>query len=435
MSAATRPSWSVRGPLVLGVIALIVLVVGFGGWSVSSTLSGAVVASGQIEVDRNRQAIQHPDGGVVAELLVDEGDRVGESQVLVRLDTSEIETELAVARARLAETVARRVRLQAERDGLDSLTFPEDLVAFATDNPEVAEVLGGQRNLFDARAVSLSREEEQLRGRITQIGTQVDAMRAQEDALVEQIVLVEDELQRREDLLERGSGTVEPVVRLRQELVQLRGQLGQATAGRAEAAERVIETELQILQLTTTQREQAISELRELRVTEQELIERSANLERRIARLELRAPVAGTIHGLTIFGARAVLRPADPFAYIVPEGRPLIISARVPAIDVDQVFEGQEVSLIFPAFDQSSMPEVTGEVAQVSADAFVDEVSGSSFYRAEITMTEAQAQLLGERVLIPGMPVDAFIRTEDRTPLAYLLEPFMTYFSRAFRET
>lgn len=435
MTQDARTAWSVRGPMIIGVIALIVLVLGFGGWSVSSTLSGAVVASGQIEVDRNRQAIQHPEGGVVAELLVDEGDRVADGAVLVRLDASDSITELTVARARLAETGARRARLEAERDGEEMLVFSDDLIAFAATNPEIDDVLSGQQNLFAARADTLAREEEQLRGRITQIGTQVDAMRAQEDALVEQIELVQEELARRQDLLDRGSGTVEPVVRLRQELVQLRGQLGQATAGRAEAAERIIETELAILQITTTRREQAISELREVRVDEQELIERTAGLERRISRLELRAPVAGTIHGLTIFGPRSVLRPADPFAYIVPEGRPLVISARVPAIDVDQVFEGQTVSLTFPAFDQSSMPEVMGEVAQVSADAFVDEVSGASFYRTEITMTEEQAQLLGERVLIPGMPVEAFIRTEDRTPLAYLLEPFTAYFSRALRES
>lgn len=435
MTSQKRPSYSVRGPIIIGVVALIVLVVGFGGWSVSSTLSGAVVASGQIEVDRNRQAIQHPEGGVVAELLVDEGDRVADGQVLVRLDAAEFTTELTVARARLAETGARRARLEAERDGVAGLEFSDSLTALAQADPEIADVLSGQQNLFAARADTLAREEEQLRGRITQIGNQVDAMRAQEDALVEQIELVTEELARREDLLARGSGTVEPVVRLRQELVQLRGSLGQATAGRAEAAERVIETELAILQITTSRREQAISELREIRVGEQELIERTANLERRISRLELRAPVAGTIHGLTIFGARSVLRPADPFAYLVPEGRPLVISARVPAIDIDQVFVGQGVSLRFPAFDQSTMPEVVGEVAQVSADAFIDEVSGSNFYRTEITMTEEQAQLLGDHVLIPGMPVEAYIRTEDRTPLAYLLEPFTNYFSRAFRES
>jgi len=217
--------------------------------------------------------------------------------------------------------------------------------------------------------------------------------------------------------------------------VQLRGSLGEVTARRAEAAERVIETELSILQVTTERREQAIVELREIRVSEQELAERAANLSRRIDRLELRAPVAGRLLGLTIFGPGAVLRPADPFAFLVPEGRPLVISARVPAIDIDQVFAGQTVSLRFPAFDQRTMPEVTGEVSQVSADAFTDEVSGGSFYRTEIVMAEDQAALLGDRVLVPGMPVEAYIRTQDRTPLTYLLEPFTTYFSRAFRES
>jgi len=419
----------------LGVIGLAVLVLGFGGWSVSTTLAGAIVASGRIEVDHNRQAIQHPEGGVVAELFVGEGDRVAEGQVLVRLDPAELTTELTVARARLAETGARRARLEAERDGAATLTFPNALVALGLAAPDIADLLRGQQNLFAARADSVASQIEQLRGRITQIGTQVDGLRAHEAALSEQIVLVEEELARRQDLLDRGSGTVEPVVRLRQELAQLHGALGQATASRAEAAERIIETELAILQITTDLRERTIADLREVRVYEQELTERAANLDRRISRLELRAPVAGTIHGLTIFGAGSVLRPADPFAYLVPEGRPLVISARVPAIDVDQVFVGQSVSLRFPAFDQRTTPEVTGVVAQVSADAFSDDVSGARFYRAEIVMPDDQSQLLGSRVLIPGMPVEAFIRTEDRTPLAYLLEPFTAYFSRAFRES
>ncbi|WP_224816876.1 HlyD family type I secretion periplasmic adaptor subunit [Hasllibacter sp. MH4015] len=435
MSDRSKPSWSVRRPMWLGLLALLVLVAGFGGWSVSTTLSGAVVASGQIEVDRNRQAIQHPEGGVVAELLVDEGDRVAEAQILVRLDASGLTSELAVVSSRLAEAQARRARLEAERDDEDAITFPASLTDIAGQDAEIADFMQGQTNLFDARATSLAREEEQLRGRITQVEAQVTALQAQEDALTEQIALVEEELVRRTDLLERGSGTREPVVRLQQELVQLRGSLGEVMAGRAESAERIIETELAILQLRTDRREQAISELRELRVSEQELLERRGELTRRIDRLELRAPVAGTIHGLTIFGARSVLRPADPFAYLVPEGRPLVISARVPAIDVDQVFVGQVVSLRFPAFDQRDMPEITGEVSQVSADAFTDEVSGSNFYRAEISMAEDQAILLGDRVLVPGMPVEAFIRTEDRTPLAYLLEPFSAYFNRAFRES
>jgi len=222
MSAA-RKSWSVGGPIRVGIGALLVLVAGFGGWSVTTTLAGAVVASGQIEVDRNRQAIQHPDGGVVAMLEVGEGDRVEEGQVLLRLDAAELSTELAVAAARLAELRARRARLEAERDGLETLSFPEALEALGAADPEVADLLTGQRNLFDARADTMAREVEQLRGRITQIGAQVDALRAQEDALSQQVVLVEEELTLRRTSLDRGIGTRGPVVQLQQELVQLRG--------------------------------------------------------------------------------------------------------------------------------------------------------------------------------------------------------------------
>ncbi len=428
-------AWSVARPMWIGVIAFAVLVGGFGGWSTLTTLSGAVVASGQIVVDRNRQAIQHLDGGRVAELLVDEGDRVAASQVLMRLDPAELQTELAVVRSNLAEVQARRARLEAERDGAADVVFGRELRGLGAAEAEVADVLAGQRNLFAVRAEALAREIAQQRGRITQIDAQVQALQAQQDAVIAQVALVEAELVRRSDLLNRGAGTQEPVVRLQQELVQLQGTAGEVAANRAEAAERIIEAELAILQMETERREQAITELREIRVREQELTERAANLTTRIARLDLRAPVAGRIHGLAIFGEGAVLRPADPFAYLIPEGRPLVITVRIPAIDIDQVFNGQAVTLVFPAFNRNELPEITGHVVQVSADAFVDDSTGSSFYRADITLPEDQVALLGARALVPGMPVEAFIQTEARSPMTYILEPFMAYFDRALRES
>ncbi len=428
-------AWSVSGPIRLGMLSVLVLVGGFGTWAVTTTLSGAVVASGQIEVDRNRQAIQHPDGGLVAELLVDEGDPVDAGEVLVRLDPSQLRTELAVVQTNLAEVQARRARLEAERDGSDAVNFGPDLVALADVEPEIADLLQGQRNLFAARAETAAQEAQQMQGRITQIDAQMQALEAQQRALAGQVALVEAELERRQALLDSGSGTREPVVRLQQELVQLQGAAGEVAAGQAEAAERIIESELAILQLQTERRERAITELREIRVHEQELVERANNLLFRIDRMELRAPVAGRIHGLTVFGEGSVLRPADPFAYLVPDGRPLVISARVPAIDVDQVFAGQDVTLVFPAFNRSDLPEITGVISQVSADAFVDDISGSSFYRVEITLPEDQAVLMGDRALVPGMPVEAFIRTEERSPMSYLVEPFTAYFGRALRES
>jgi HlyD family type I secretion membrane fusion protein len=427
--------WSVRGPLLTGLVALVILIAGFGGWAVSSQLAGAVIASGQIEVERNRQAIQHPEGGRVAEVLVGEGDRVAAGDVVLRLEPGLIARDLAVARGQLFEVRVRRARLEAERDGAENIAFADALVTAAAADADLADLMQGQANLFDARAESLSREATQLRGRGTQIAAQVAALEAQEAALSEQLELVEADLERQQDLLSRGLIEVDPILRLRRDAAQLRGSLGEVEARKAEAAERVIETELAILQLDSTRREEAIAELREIRVSEEELRQRVADLDRRIGELDLRAPVSGRIIGLQVFGPQAVVRAADPVAFLVPEGRPLIITARVPAIDVDEVFAGQAVSLRFPVFDMRNIPDLIGTVTQVSADVFTDDASGASFYRAEIVLEEGEIARLGTRELLPGMPVEAFIRTQDRTPLAYLLEPFSAYFARAFRES
>lgn len=428
-------AWSVRAPILTGFLALAILIAGFGVWSVTSQLAGAVVASGRIEVERNRQAIQHPDGGRVAEVMVGEGDRVMAGDIILRLEPGLLTRDLAVARGQFFEVRVRRARLEAERDGASDIAFPADLIGEAAVDADLADLLAGQTNLFEARAESLSAEAARLEGRVTQIEAQIDALEAQERALAEQLDLVEADLARQQDLLDRGLIQVDPILRLRRDAAQLRGSLGELEARKAEAAERVIETELTILQLFSTRREEAIAELREIRVSEDELRQRVADLDRRFADLDLRAPVAGRIIGLEVFGPQAVVRAADPVAFLVPEGRPLIITARVPAISVDEVFVGQTVTLRFPAFDLRNIPDLTGTVAQVSADAFTDDATGISFYRAEIVLGEGQMALLGERQLVPGMPVEAFIRTQDRTPLAYLVEPLRVYFNRAFRES
>jgi HlyD family secretion protein len=421
--------------MIVGVLAMLLLIGGFFGWAVTSRLSGAVVASGQIEVDRNRQPLQHPEGGLVAELFVDEGDRVAQGALILRFDPADLQSEIAVARDRLAELRARRARLEAERDGEGAVQFAPDLLAQAEADAEIADLLEGQRNLFDARAVTLDSEVRQLSRRMSQIALQIDGLDAQEVALNEQLVIVAEDLARQQDALERGVGRSAPVLQLQRDAARLRGQLAEVEAGRAEAAERRVEIELAMLQRTTSRREEAIAELREIRASEQELTERVTALERNLTELDLRAPVDGTIFGLNVYGDRSVVRPADPVGYIVPEGRPLILSVEVPSIDVDQVFIGQTVSLRFPAFSQREMPDLTGLVTLISADAFVREDTGTSFYRVEIVLGEGQLALLGERRLIPGMPVQAFIRTADRSPLEYLLEPIEDYFSRAFRES
>ena len=428
-------AWSVRRPLLTGLVAMSLLLGGFGAWAVLSELSGAVIANGRIEVDRNRQAIQHPEGGVVADLLIGEGDRVAAGDAILRFAPGQLSRDLAVASSQLFEVRVRRARLEAERDGASAITFPQALVDRAAADEELADLLRGQENLFAARVETLTRETEQLSGRITQIRAQIAGLDAQDTALAEQLALVEADLERQQGLLERGLIQSDPILRLQRDAAQLRGSLGELEARKAEAAERVIETELAIVQLGNARREEAIAQLREIRVTEEELRQRVNDLERRVGDLDLRAPVAGRIIGLRVFGPQSVVRAADPVAFLVPEGRPLVITAQVPAIHIDQVFVGQDVTLRFPAFDMRNMPDLVGQVSQVSADVLTDEVTGLNFYRAEIVLGEGEVARLAPRQLLPGMPVEAYIRTQDRTPLAYLLEPFTAYFNRAFRES
>ena len=428
--------FSTRGYIWLGLLALAVLVGGFGGWAAVSQIAGAIVGSGQVEVDQNRQIIQHPDGGVVSELLVKEGDRVEAGQILIRLDPALLASQLSIVESQLFELKARRGRLRAERAQADTVTFDDDLLAAAAERDEVAELVEGQRQLFTARRVTAAKEQEQLRNQIEQIQSQIRGIEAQRVALDDQLALIQEEMTDQQSLLDRGLAQASRVLALRREAAGLAGELGELDASLGSAAERITEIELAILKLQTDRQEQAITETRDLQYTELELAEQRLSLREQLSRLDLRAPVSGVVYGLEIFTTRAVVQAAEPVMYIVPQDRPLVITARIEPIHVDQVFAGQEVVLRFPTFSARTTPELNGAVLQVSPDAFTDERTQAPYYRAEITLPEEEIARLPEGLtLIPGMPVETYMRTGDRTPLAYLVKPLADYFNRAFRES
>ncbi|WP_146588469.1 HlyD family type I secretion periplasmic adaptor subunit [Puniceibacterium confluentis] len=433
---STAKDFPLRTPMLLGLLSLVVLVGGFGTWAATTNISGAIIASGQIEVDQNRQVVQHPDGGVVAEILVDEGDTVDAGAPLIRLDPSRIQSDLTIVEGQYFELAARRARLQAERDGRDSVTFDALVLARAADDAEVAELVEGQRNLFSARRDSINREIEQLSKRRDQIADQIIGIDAQQSALLRQSELIQQELADQQSLLDRGLAQASRVLNLQREEARLSGTVGELTAQKAQAQGRSTEIDIQILQLDTQRREEAITTLRDSQFRERELAEQRRALLERLDRMVITAPVSGVIYGLRVYAPRSVIRPADPVMYIVPQDRPLVIAAQVLPIHIDQLFTDQTVSLRFPALNQRQTPELFGRVVQISADAFQDEGSQVSYYRAEIVLSEGEIDRLPEgSTLIPGMPVEAFIRTADRTPLAYLVKPFTDYFAKAFRES
>ena len=222
---------------------------------------------------------------------------------------------------------------------------------------------------------------------------------------------------------------------LQRQEANLLGRVGELTASAAQAAERRTEIEIQILTLASTRREEAITRLRDLQYNELELSERSRTLRQRLGRLDLRAPVSGIVYGMQVFAEQSVISGAEPVMFLVPQDRPLVIATKVQPTDIDQIHLGQDVTLRFSAFDQRRTPELMGTVTLVSADIFLDDATQVSYYQAEVQLNEGEAEKLPEdMVLIPGMPVEAFVRTADRSPMDYLLKPLAEYFAKAFRE-
>ena len=429
-----KKRWSTRGPMTLGLIALLVLVGGFGTWSIMAQITGAVIASGQIEVDRNRQVIQHPDGGVVDAIIVEEGQLVAEGDILIKLDPDELLSELAIVEGQLFEILARRARLEAERDGTNDITFSDVLTDPA--NVGAIELIAGQTRLFEARVESMLRAQEQLTQRRAQIQSQIGGIDAQQAALVTQRELIGEELADQQTLLDRGLAQASRVLGLRREEANLLGQVGELSASAAQAAEQITEIEIEMLGLETTRREDSITRLRDIQYNELELTERRRTLTTQLDRLDIRAPVSGIVYGLTVYAPRSVIRAADPVMFLIPQDRPLVIAAQVQLTDVDQIHLGQEATLRFSAFDHRRTPELLGEVTLISADAFQNETSGQSFYRVELRLSNGEIEKLPiDMTLIPGMPVEAFVRTADRSPMDYLIKPLADYFAKAFRES
>lgn len=426
-------TWSATRPLWIGFISLVLLVAGFGGWAATTQIRGAIIASGQIEVDQNRQVVQHPDGGVVAEILVKEGDTVLEGDIMIRLDAEQLASELAIVEGQLFEVLARRARFEAERDGAASLTFDELLLDPV--NTTAPELMDGQSRLFEARLVTAQQETDQLGRRREQIADQIIGIASQQVSVDIQLGLIEQELVSQQTLLDRGLAQAGRVLELQREQANLTGRKGELIASVAQAEGRMTEIDIEILRILSGRREEAITRLRDLQFNEVELSEKRRSLRTRLERLDIRAPVSGIVYGMQVFTPRSVVRAAEPVLYLVPQDRPLVINAQIEPIHIDQVFVGQDVTLRFSAFDQRRTPELFGSVIQISADAFQDQNSQISFYRAQIILNEGEADRLpGDMIMLPGMPVEAFITTDERTPLGYLLKPLMDYFAKAFRE-
>jgi multidrug efflux pump subunit AcrA (membrane-fusion protein) len=406
--------WPVRGPIVAGVLAVLVLVGGFTVWAMSTRISGAVVAGGQVEVEQQRQIVQHPDGGVVQDITVSEGSTVAAGDLLLTLDGTLLRTEHTIVEGQYFEILARRGRLEAERADADTIAFPDELVQTATASPALQDLIAGQTSLFRSRLDTLRQSLDQLAKQSDQIDSEVDGIDAQIAALATQRELIGRELTDQQSLLDRGLAQASRVLALEREAARIDGELGSLQASSASAAIRQTELQIQRLRLAA---------------------ERRRSLTEQLERLEIRAPVSGVVYNMQVTTPRSVIRPADPLLYIIPQDRPLVIGARVATINIDEIQLGQPVVLRFSAFSSRTTPEIDGRLDRISADALLDEATQTPYYRAEVSIPPDQLEKLGGLALVPGMPVEVYIQTGDRSPMAYLMKPLTDYFNRAFRES
>ena len=430
MSAARA---SIRRHLIVGLMIVILLGGGVGGWAATVKLSGALIAQGSVVVDQNVQKVQHPTGGIVGELRVRDGDHVKAGDVLVRLDETVMRANLAIVSKGLDQQLARKARLEAERDGTEKIAFPADLVARAKD-PEIAATLASEEKLFELRRTERTGQKAQLTQRVSQLEQEIGGIEAQQAAKGQELDLIARELAGVRDLYNKNLVQLSRLTQLEREMARLGGERAQLLAVAAQSRGRIAEIRLQIIQIDQNLSSEVAKELRETDGKIGEFVERKVTAEDQLRRVDIRAPQTGFVFQSAVHTIGGVITASDPIMYIVPDNDRLQVEAKVQPQDIAQVKVGQPAVLRFSAFDTRTTPEIDGEVTRVSADTSTDQRTGMSYYTIRIGLPPEELKKLGELKLLPGMPVEAFVQTGERTVISYLMKPLYDQFMRAFRE-
>jgi HlyD family secretion protein len=424
---------SIRLHLVLGLSMVLVLAGGLGGWASTVQISGALIAPGQIVVESNVKKVQHPTGGVVGELRARDGDHVKSGDIVVRLDDTVTKANLAIVTKNLDAAMARAARLEAEQRGLDKIKFPQQLVERAID-PDVAAVMSSEAKLFEVRVNGRAGQKQQLHERVTQLNEEISGLTAQEKAKDQEISLVEKELAGVRDLYDKHLVQISRLTTLERDGARLAGERAQYIASRAQAKGKITETELQIIQVDKDMVSEVSKDLRETNDKIGELVERKVTAEDQLRRVDIRAPQDGIVEQSTVHTVGGVITAGDAIMLVVPQADDLQVEAKVNPQDIDKLQIGQKTLLRLSAFNQRTTPELNGVVTRVSPDVTTEQRTGQSYYTIRVSMPPEEVARLGEVKLIPGMPVEAFVQTGERTMLSYLLKPFHDQLMRAFRE-
>jgi HlyD family secretion protein len=424
---------SIRRHIVAGSILVVVLAVGLGGWASTAEISGALIAQGTVVVDSNIKKVQHPTGGVVGEVRVHDGDRVKAGDILVRLDETVTRANLSIVTKGLNELYARKARLAAERDSAATMVVPREL-AGSLDNPDVKDAMDSERKLFELRRTARLGQKDQLQQRVSQLQEQITGLTAQREAKDKELGFIDQELSGVRDLWQRNLVQLNRLTSLERDEAKAQGERGQLISSVAEAKGRISEIQLQILEIDQQFTSDVAKELRETDSKIGEAVERKVTAEDQLRRIDIRAPQDGVVFQSTANTVGGVITAGDQIMQIVPESDKLSVEVKVEPKDIDKVAFGQPVLLRFSAFNQRTTPELSGTVQRIAADTSNDQRTGQSYYVVRIDIDDGEVARLGNVRLTPGMPVETFIQTGERTLVSYLVKPLHDQLMRSFRE-
>ena len=422
---------SIRRHLLVAGLAAFVLIGGMGGWAATTELAGAVIASGQLVAELSVKRVQHPTGGVVRSVEVKEGDIVEAGDVLVQLDETMLRANLGIVTKTLRQLQVRQARLEAERDGSETIAFPQALTE-VTGDAELASLIRSEQKLFDLRLDMRRGLKAQLAERVTQLHEEISGMDAQVVAKNREIELLNKDLEGLRTLLEQELIASQRISDLERALAQSEGEAGQLVAAIAQARGRIAETDLQVLQVDQNSRSEVAAELSEVQAKIAEYSERLIAAENELSKATIRSPQSGQVHQLAVHTVGGVIGGGETIMLIVPIADALIIDVKIAPQDIDQVHVGQAVLLRFSAFNLRTTPEINGTIDRVSADLTIDERSGFGFYTARIGVTPDEMARLTGLTMTSGMPVEGFIQTGKRTALSYLTKPLADQIMRSF---
>lgn len=434
MTKPNTPSHrSIRFHLIIGLAVVLMLGGGLGGWAATAQLAGALIAPGSVVVDSNVKKVQHPTGGVVGEVRARDGDIVKAGDIVVRLDDTVTKAGLAIVTKNLNGLWARAARLEAEQRGADRIAFPPQLLEQMADD-DVKNVIASETKLFNVRSTGRIGQKQQLRERISQLNEEISGLSAQEEAKTREIALVEKELVGVRGLFNQQLVQISRLTVLERDAARLAGERAQFIAARAQAKGKITEIELQIFQIDKDLVSEVSKDLRETNDKIGEFVERKVTAEDQLRRIDIRAPQDGVVLQSNVHTVGGVITAGDTLMLIVPQTDSLSVEARVNPQDIDKLLIGQKTVLRLTAFNQRTTPELNGEVTRVSADTTTDQRTGQAYYTIRISLPPSEVTRLGDVRLIPGMPVEAFVQTGERTMLSYLAKPLSDQFMRAFRE-